>query len=376
MKKTLVLVVDRDDDFGVKGKVNTPVVGVQGCLDAATAFGIADPEDSDLNALFAAVSVCLEIQEDGHDAEVALICGDEKVGHRSDLALVSQLEEVLDKVNPDSVVLVGDGAEDEYIYPIVSSRAHVDSVRKVFVKQAPGLEGTLYIFTRMLSDPNKRKRFLAPLGMIMILLSLVFIIPRLLVYFTEGDISTIAGMSGSLALFLVGFLLMLYAYNFSDKMSNLKRYLSNNILKRSTKFIFLCLSMMVIALSFIWVFYEVQDMYMPSDLSKMLYYVASMIWPVIMAVVVYVVGIIIDEYQSDKTIHMSHVFGCLSLTSIAMVALGIMDIIQVYVSATYASSVGIMEIVAGIALSIFLNFIQSRMRIPKDKPEQEIDEVQ
>ena len=33
MKKTLVLVVDRDDDFGVKGKVNTPVIGVQNCLD-------------------------------------------------------------------------------------------------------------------------------------------------------------------------------------------------------------------------------------------------------------------------------------------------------------------------------------------------------
>ena len=74
MKKTLVLVVDRDDDFGVKGKVNTPVIGVQNCLDAATAFGIADPEDSDLNALYAAVSVCLEIQEDGHEADVALIC--------------------------------------------------------------------------------------------------------------------------------------------------------------------------------------------------------------------------------------------------------------------------------------------------------------
>ena len=111
MKRTLVLVVDRDDDYGVKGKVNTPVIGVQDCLDAATAFGIADPEDSDLNALYAAVSTCLELQEAGQDANVALICGDEKVGYRSDLALVAQLEEVMDEVQPDSVVLVGDGAE-------------------------------------------------------------------------------------------------------------------------------------------------------------------------------------------------------------------------------------------------------------------------
>ena len=375
MKKTLVLVVDRDDDFGVKGKVNTPVIGVQGCLDAATAFGIADPEDSDLNALFSAVSTCLEIQEDGQDAEVALICGDEKVGHRSDLALVSQLE-VLDKVKPSSIVLVGDGAEDEYIYPIVSSRANVDSVRKVYVKQAPGLEGLLYIFTKMLSDENKRKRFLAPLGIIMILLSLVFIVPRSLVYLVEGDISTIAGMSGSLALFMVGFLLMLYAYNFSDKMSSLKRYLNNNILKKSTPFIFLCLSLMVIALSLIWTFYEVQDMYMTSTLSTVLYYIASMIWPVTMSIIIYVVGVIIDKYQASRTIHLSQVFGCLSLASIAMVAQGIMDLIQVYVSGSYSSSIGVLEIVGGIALSIFLNFIQSRMRNSNETPEQVIDEVQ
>ena len=109
MKKTLVLVVDRDDDFGVKGRVNTPVIGKEECIEAANALGIADPEDSDTNALYAAISMCMDLQEDGFDAEVSLICGDEKVGHRSDLALVAQLEEVLDIVRPESVILVGDG---------------------------------------------------------------------------------------------------------------------------------------------------------------------------------------------------------------------------------------------------------------------------
>ncbi len=204
MKKTLVLVVDRDDDFGVKGKVNTPVRGVQNCLDAATAFGIADPEDSDLNALYAAVSVCLEIQEDGHEADVALICGDEKVGHRSDLALVSQLEEVLEEIEPDSVVLVGDGAEDEYIYPIISSRAHVDSVRKVYVKQAPGLEGMFYIVKKMMSDVDKRKRFLVPLGFVLVLLSMFYLIPGLLVYLADRSPYQLSALSGPLAIFIIG----------------------------------------------------------------------------------------------------------------------------------------------------------------------------
>ena len=40
MKRTLVLAVDRDDDFGVKGKVSTPVIGIQDCITAANSLGI------------------------------------------------------------------------------------------------------------------------------------------------------------------------------------------------------------------------------------------------------------------------------------------------------------------------------------------------
>ena len=179
MRKVLVLAVDRDNDFGGKGKVQTPVVGINRCKEAAAALGIADPEDSDTNALYAAIKVCLEIRDDGGDAEVALICGDETVGHRSDERLVKEFESILERVNPDGIVLVGDGAEDEYVYPIISSRARVDSVRKVYIRQVPGIEGSFYIISRMLADPGKRKRFIAPIGMLVMLISLFFIMVAL-----------------------------------------------------------------------------------------------------------------------------------------------------------------------------------------------------
>ena len=373
MKKTLVLVVDRDDDFGVKGKVNTPVIGVQNCLDAATAFGIADPEDSDLNALYAAVSVCLEIQEDGHDADVALICGDEQVGHKSDLALVSQLEEVLDKVDPDSVVLVGDGAEDEYIYPIVSSRAHVDSVRKVYVKQAPGLEGSLYILTRMLSDPGKRKRFLVPLGLILIVLSLFFLVPSFMVYLSEHNIETISSMSGSMVVFFLGLLLVLYGYSVGDKLTDMKKYIMSNLVGRSTRIIFITISLTVIAVSAICLFYEISDMYLRGIIQTALYVLSSMVWPVILAMVVYIIGVMIEDFQGSKVIKLSNIFGCLSLTSIGLVALGILDLIGSYASAQNDPSFSIIEIVAGVALSILINFIKDRLK--SIQPEAVADEV-
>ena len=360
MKKTLVLVVDRDDDFGVKGKVNTPVIGVQNCLDAATAFGIADPEDSDLNALFAAVSVCLEIQEDGHEADVALICGDEKVGHRSDLALVAQLEEVLDEIQPDSVVLVGDGAEDEYIYPIISSRAHVDSVRKVYVKQAPGIEGSFYIITKMLSDPGKRKRFLVPLGFIIVLLSLFFITPALLVYSSDHNINTLASMSGSMAFLFVGLVLILYGYNVGELYQEFRKNLIASLAGDTTRLLFLCISMSLILLMAVWNYTEVDSMYITSAFQWVFNYVTAMVWPVVIAIMIYIAGQTIQDYQSSRTVKLSMVFGCIGIVNLGLVLTGVLDLIGYFVWDNGRFELGIVEIVAGVIISILSTYVKGR----------------
>lgn len=374
MKKTLVLVVDRDDDFGVKGKVNTPVIGVQNCLDAATAFGIADPEDSDLNALFAAVSVCLEIQEDGHEADVALICGDEKVGHRSDLALVAQLEEVLDEIQPDSVVLVGDGAEDEYIYPIISSRAHVDSVRKVYVKQSPGIEGSFYIITKMLSDPGKRKRFLVPLGFIIVLLSLFFITPALLVYSSDHDINTLASMSGSLAFFFIGVVLILYGYNVSELYQEFRKNLISSLAGDTTRLLFLCVSLSIVLLMAVWNYVEVNGLYITSVFQWILYYFTSLVWPIVIAIMVYVVGQIIQDYQTSKTVKLSLVFGCIGIVNLGLVLTGVLDLISHFVWDDGFFQLGVIEIVAGVIISILSTYVKGRY-IPAAPKEARPDEV-
>lgn len=361
MRKTLVLVVDRDDDYGVKGKVNTPVIGVQNCLDAATSFGIADPEDSDLNALYAAVSVCLEIQEDGHDADVALICGDEKVGHRSDLALVSQLEEVLDEIEPDSVVLVGDGAEDEYIYPIISSRAHVDSVKKVYVKQSPGLEGSFYILTKMLSDPGKRKRFLVPLGYILVLLSMFFITPALLVFSKEHDVNIIAGMSGSLTVCFMGIVLLLYGYSVGDRFSRFKKKLVSSITDGSTRLIFFSVAVTFFVICLIWNYLDITNYYNISLVGILVHYATAMIWPVVITFEIYLIGMTIDTYQNTKTIKLSLIFGMIAISSLGMVGLGILDTITGFIEVGGSMRLGVIEIVLGIVMSISGNFIKDRL---------------
>ena len=52
---TLVLNVDRDDDFGRKTKIKSPIIGIKDNIEAANKLGEIDPEDSDLNAIFYAI---------------------------------------------------------------------------------------------------------------------------------------------------------------------------------------------------------------------------------------------------------------------------------------------------------------------------------
>ena len=53
--KVIVICIDRDDDIGIKGGLETPIIGKEACVNAGTRLAIEDPEDSDCNAIFGAV---------------------------------------------------------------------------------------------------------------------------------------------------------------------------------------------------------------------------------------------------------------------------------------------------------------------------------
>ena len=73
--RTLVLSVDRDDDIGYKAQVESPCIGRAACLKAANTLALADPEDSDVNAIFQAIKIFDELITKGEDTQVAVISG-------------------------------------------------------------------------------------------------------------------------------------------------------------------------------------------------------------------------------------------------------------------------------------------------------------
>ncbi|MBI2085022.1 MAG: DUF373 family protein [Candidatus Aenigmarchaeota archaeon] len=139
-KRILVLCADRDDDVGRKTHFKGPVLGREKNISLATAMGLSDPGDSDTNAIFEAVKVSDELAQ-ASDVEVATITGHKEEGLKADREIVKQLDEITKKFKPDGIVFVSDGASDEYIIPLLSSKAGIISVRRVIVRQSERYEG-------------------------------------------------------------------------------------------------------------------------------------------------------------------------------------------------------------------------------------------
>ncbi|HJJ29000.1 MAG TPA: DUF373 family protein [Methanocorpusculum sp.] len=178
--RTLILCIDRDDDIGYKAKVDSPCVGRDSCLAAATALGIADPEDSDTNAIFQTIKTYDDLLAKGEDVEIALLAGNHTNMLAGDRRIGEHLDKIVEEHAIEDCLLISDGAEDEYVLPIIQSRIKVASIVRVTIKQLPDMESKFYIVKKLLDDPKIAKGFLVPLGAILILFAvLAFIVPAL-----------------------------------------------------------------------------------------------------------------------------------------------------------------------------------------------------
>ncbi len=161
MQKIYVICVDRDADITRKVGERGPIVGRSNNLRVAVKLGLADPTESDTNTIFEAVRLHDYYQKLGREVRVATLVGDENVGVVSDELIAKQLDEILREFQPDGVVLVTDGVEDEHVLPIIESRAKVISVSRVIVRQSERLESTYYMildFLRSIARDPKLSR--------------------------------------------------------------------------------------------------------------------------------------------------------------------------------------------------------------------------
>jgi len=287
--KTLVLNVDRDDDFGRKAKVKSPIVGVKNNINAANKLGQVDPEDSDLNAIFSAISTYNKLKEDGRKVEIATICGNIHVGYKSDEILSKQLEDVIKKTEADEVILLSDGAEDEYIIPIVQSRIKITSIKRVSVKQSKELEDTYYRIIKLLSDEKVQKQFFLPIALVFLVWGIFFYADM-----TRAGFGTI--------LLVLGAYLLIRIYRLEKNIAFVCNEIKSGFLTGKLS-IFTHPLAIIILIAFIFVaFRGLEDLnYNPNIyLIPLSYFIANTIWGFIIAGLLIIFGRSVDVYVRDK----------------------------------------------------------------------------
>lgn len=152
-KRLLVINIDIDNDLFEKVKVRGPVIGKKDCLSAASKLALADPADSDANAIFEAVKTANSLSQE-YTVEVAALTGDKKMGYAATREITHQLEELITQFKPDACVLVSDGASDDQILPLIQSRIKINEIRHLTIKQAKELEQTYFTILDKLKDPH------------------------------------------------------------------------------------------------------------------------------------------------------------------------------------------------------------------------------
>jgi putative membrane protein len=156
-EKILVLSVDRDNDMGEKTGLKGPIVGKERVMKSAVELGLADPEDSDFNALFQAVRLSDEMKKQ-YDTEIAVLTGNKSVGVESDREIARQLSHVLNRFRADYALFVSDGSQDEHVIPIIQSRVPILSINRVVVKQSERLESGYYKIKEFIEETLEKPK--------------------------------------------------------------------------------------------------------------------------------------------------------------------------------------------------------------------------
>lgn len=169
--RVLVLCIDRDDDIGTKGGMETPIVGRDSCINAATRLAIEDPEDADSNAIFGAVKTYEELVSKGYTVEVAVVAGKFNRGVEADEKISLEIKNILERYQADGAVIVSDGEDDETVLPVIQSRVPVISVQRVIIRHSRSVEYSYAVFGRYLKllayDPQYSKFFLGVPGVLL-----------------------------------------------------------------------------------------------------------------------------------------------------------------------------------------------------------------
>ncbi len=351
----LVVCVDRDDDLGRKAGIQGPVLGRASVIEAATRLAVADPEDADPNAMFAAVRLYDELMAAGQAAEVCVLTGSPKVGRLSDQVVAEQFDLVLQQVKVDGAHLVSDGAEDEFLFPILASRIRIDGVHRVYIRQSANIEGTYYMVVRALKDPKLRSKTILPLALVLLVLG----------------ISAGAGLLawGVIILaILLGIYLVFWTFDVDDAIIDSIRSASTDLRQGSVAFGFGLLAIGIVAVGFDSGYRSYAHLTGPALNHFLAFFNSAAIWWIVGALV-WEVGRALRRYLVRDRFPRSFFVATTSILGVGALAYGVISLLE-YLQGIGGITFGglptlpmsVLVIAGGLGLGIAAGILQQRLR--------------
>ena len=346
----LVVCVDRDDDIGRKTGLHGPIIGRAAVLEAAAKLGTADPEDTDTNALFGGLRLYDELREQEEEVEVVALTGSAKVGLVSDRLIAEQLDHVLKEHPAEAAYFVSDGAEDEYLLPILSSRVRIDGVRRVVVRQAPGLESTYYTLVRALKDPKLRAKTVLPFALVLIALG-----------FAAAAGQVVWGFIG--LVLLIGIYLIFWTFDIDEAIIESVTSASADIRQGAIAFGFGLFAIGVIGAGFL-VGYNAYLPTASNDLVRVLaFFIAGTIWWLVGGMI-WETGRAIRRYVAKGHIPRSYPIAMLSVVSLGFVAYGVIYLVEYIEHLQPGSSLPLIlgSVAGGLGMLVFAGFLTQYLK--------------
>ncbi len=359
-ERILVLAVDIDNDLYTKTKITGPVVGRKDNLSAAAKLALADPQDTDANAMFEAVRRYDELKAKGYAVAVATITGAEKEGYVADSELARQMERLLDKFKADACLLVTDGASDNRVIPILKSRIKINSVDIVRMKQAEQFENTYFTLLEKLKEPHYAR--------------IVFGIPAVLLLFA---ISYYLNFGWQLPVALIGVYLILKGFGLEDGLVESFRGLGFSIDRLSFVFYLSSILFFIISIVVASGDYYVAAAAKHGGLTVISYALEGFILLFPVSLVLYLIGRVIDLHNRRmryRAISQGTYVGY-SITVLAMVYL----VAAWFIGQIYFWQLlmyGSVALIAGYGISTFSGAMRRRaMRLSRMKDKGVINEI-
>ena len=196
---------------------------------------------------------------------------------------------MIKETDANDVILVTDGAEDEYVLPIIQSRIKITSITRVSVKQSRELEDTYYRIAKILDDEKVQKQFLLPIALVLIVWA----------FFVLLDMT--ASGFGAILLTL-GLYLLIRVFRWERNLAGMWQEIKSGVLTGRLSIYTYILSAVILVANLIMAFYNVTNTTFGSDvqLLPLLLFVSNMIWGIVIAGLVVVFGHVVDIYVKDK----------------------------------------------------------------------------